>query len=158
PNFDNIPAELKALPNWLLWKYMPPSKPSQKWRKVPFQPNGRAASTTKPNTWNTFDACRGAYEHGGFDGVGFVFDGAIGPDGLCYIGIDFDGCTSSNSDGVMIELHQQQRIERLNTYTERSPSGEGIHCIIRGEPLTMGKHDNVEIYSHARYFTFTGCG
>jgi len=159
PDFDSILAklpELTALPNWLLWKYMPPEKPGKKWRKVPFQPNGRTASTTKPKTWSTFEACRAAYEHGGFDGVGFVFDGKIGPDGCCYTGIDFDDCVSSDGDDVKIDPHQQQRIDLLNTYTEQSPGGRGVHCICRSEPLTMGKHDGVEIYSHDRYFTVTG--
>jgi Family of unknown function (DUF5906) len=158
PEFDNIPPELRALPNWLLWQYLPPEKPGKKWRKVPFQPNGRPASTTKPNTWNTFDACCAAYEHGKFDGIGFVFDGAIGSDGLCYAGIDFDDCISSNNDSEKIDPIAQKRIEQLNTYTEQSPSGKGIHCIARSEPLTMGKHDGVEIYSKARYFTVTGHG
>jgi len=159
PDLDSIPAklpELTALPNWLLWKYMPPETPGKKWRKVPFQPNGRTASTTKPRTWSTFEACRAAYEHGGFDGVGFVFDGKIGPDGCCYTGIDFDDCVSSDGDDVKIDPRQQQRIDLLNTYTEQSPSGGGVHCICRSEPLTMGKHDGVEIYSHDRYFTVTG--
>src|SRR5262249_23835308 len=161
PDFDSILAklpELTALSNWVLWKYMPPLKSGQKWRKVPFQPNGRTAITTKPNTWSTFEACRAAHEHGGFDGVGFVFDGKIGPDGCCYTGIDFDDCVSSDSDGedVKIDPHQQQRIDLLNTYTEQSPSGGGVHCICRSEPLTMGKHDGAEIYSQDRYFTVTG--
>lgn len=39
PMFANIPAELKALPNWLMWRYLPPRRVGQKWRKVPFQTN-----------------------------------------------------------------------------------------------------------------------
>ena len=39
-----------------------------------------------------FEECRAAYVRGGFDGIGFVFDGEIGPDGLCYCGVDFDAC------------------------------------------------------------------
>jgi AAA domain-containing protein len=46
---------------------------------------------------------------------------------------------------------------RLDTYTERSVSGTGFHCITRAEPLDhIVKFDGVEVYTKARYFTFTG--
>ena len=154
PKFANFPAELKLLPNWVLWRYLPPkSKKGGKWRKVPFQPNGKAASSTDRATWSEFDACCAAYARGGFDGLGFVFDGEIGTDGLCYGGVDLDACVR---DGEVQSL-ARERIKRLNTYTERSVSGTGIHCIARAEPLDhIVKFDGVEIYTTGRYFTFTG--
>src|SRR5829696_6336070 len=89
PNFAGIPDELKRTPNWVVWKYLPPSRAEQKWRKVPFQPNGSPASTVDNATWNAFEGVAQAYEREGFDGVGFVFDGEVGPDGLCFAGVDF---------------------------------------------------------------------
>ena len=71
PRFEAIPAELTALPNWVLWKYEPPEKPGGKWRKVPYQPNGYKASTTNRHTWSTFETCCAVYEQGGYDGIGF---------------------------------------------------------------------------------------
>ena len=153
PTFANFPAELKSLPNWVLWRYLPPKSSGGKWRKVPFQPNGKPADTTDRSTWSAFEDCYAAYARGGFDGVGFVFDGEIGADGLCYCGVDFDACIE---DGKVQSL-ARSRIKRLNTYTEFSVSGTGFHCIVRAKPLDrIVKYDGVEIYTKARYFTFTG--
>ena len=60
PEFENLPAELKSLPNWVLWRYLPPKSNGGKWRKVPFQPNGKTADTTDRSTWSAFDGvpCR----------------------------------------------------------------------------------------------------
>ena len=153
PNFANFPSALKSLPNWVLWRHLVPKSMGKKWRKVPVQPNGKTADTTDRSTWSQFDACCAAYDRGGFDGLGFVFDGEIGPDGLCYCGVDFDACVR---DGNVQSL-AQNRIKRLDTYTELSPSGTGFHCIARAEPLDrIVKFDGVEVYTKARYFTFTG--
>jgi len=92
PIFDRFPPELTRLPNWVLWKLLPPKSGGSKWRKVPFQADGTPASTTDRATWSTLDRCRAVYDRGGYDGVGFVFDGAVGGDGLCFVGVDFDKC------------------------------------------------------------------
>ncbi len=153
PEFANLPAELKSLPNWVLWRYLPPKSNGGKWRKVPFQPNGKPADTTDRSTWSAFDECHAAYGLGGFDGVGFVFDGEIGADGLCYCGVDLDACIENGK----VQSLARSRIKRLNTYTECSVSGTGLHCIVRAKPLDhVVKFDGVEVYTRARYFTFTG--
>src|SRR6516162_5258522 len=153
PIFTGFPQELLVLDNWVVWRLLPPKSGGKKWRKVPFQPNGKAAITTDRSTWNSFDACRAAYARGGFDGLGFVFDGEIGPDGLCYCGIDFDGCIEDKK----IHSLAKERLKHLNSYSEISVSGTGLHCIARAKPLDrIVKYDGVEIYSHKRFFTFTG--
>jgi hypothetical protein len=80
PEFSNFPSELTSLPNWVLWRYLPPKSGSAKWRKVPFQPNSKTANTADQSTWRPFDECCAAYIGSGFDGVGFVFDGKVGTD------------------------------------------------------------------------------
>ena len=156
PTFANFPAELTALPNWF-WRYiLKPGK--QKPDKIPFQPNGQFAKTNDSSTWTTIDVCRAAYDRGGFDGTGFVFDGKVGDDGLCLVGVDFDRCIE---DGELIEP-ARSRIARLQTYTEVSVSGTGVHCIARARPgatITDIRDESgrsAEIYSKGRYFTFTG--
>ena len=153
PVFDNIPDELTVIPNWIDWRYMPPTS-GPKWRKIPFQVNGKPADTTDPSTWTSFEATCAKYEAGGYAGIGFVFDGTIGEDGLCYVGIDLDGCIV---DGVLQEPARSQ-IKQLNTYTELSPSGTGVHIIVRAKPLRAYKSGDskVEVYCDKRYFTFTG--
>jgi hypothetical protein len=153
PNFVSIPAELKSMHNWVVWRYMPPKRLGGKWRKVPFQPNGNAASTVDRLTWYSFDGCCAVYTQGGFDGIGFVFDGEIGPDGYTYCGIDLDHCVENEN----IQSLAKSRIKLLNTYTEVSVSGTGIHCIVRAPPIDrIVKFDGVEVYTKSRYFTFTG--
>ena len=154
PNFAKFPAELKTLPNWVLWRYLPPKSNGGKWRKVPFQPSGKPASTTDRSTWSQFEECCTVYAQGGFNGVGFVFDGKTDADGLCYCGIDFDSCIEN---GKNIHSLAERRIDLLDSYTERSVSGTGVHCIVRAEPLDrIVKYEGTEIYTSARYFTFTG--
>jgi putative DNA primase/helicase len=55
PDIDAIPAELKALPRWVLWRA---EKRDGKPAKIPYQTNGARADTTDSNTWATFDAVR----------------------------------------------------------------------------------------------------
>ena len=152
PRFESIPHELKEIPNWVMWKYEPPKKPDGKWRKVPYQVNGYKANTTNRRTWSPFETCRAVYELGGYDGIGFVFDGEVGPDGTCLVGIDLDRCIDNGN----IQHFALERIKRLDTYTEASPSGTGLHMIARTEPVKSIKTREVEIYTTARYFTFTG--
>jgi primase-polymerase (primpol)-like protein len=161
PQFEHIPSELRALPNWIMWRYEPPDRPDNpKWKKVPCNLSGRRTdAANRTSDWTTLDRCQAAYQRGIagdgplFDGVGFCFDGEIGPDGYCLTGVDFDDCCHDN----VVVLKQKDRINRLNTYTEQSPSGRGFHCIGRSLPLTL-KTDDVEIYSSRRFFTFTGRG
>jgi hypothetical protein len=58
PTFANIPAELRALRNWVMWRYV--QKPDKKKPdKVPFQPNGNHAKTTaRLGTHSMFAALR----------------------------------------------------------------------------------------------------
>jgi hypothetical protein len=160
PKLESFPAELKSQDNWVLWRFLPPRREGAKWRKVPFQSNGKPASTTDFTTWNSFTACCEAYNGGGFDGLGYVFDGVTGRDGLCYVGADFDSCVTDVAEGRKeIRPIIRERITRLGTYTERSVSGTGFHSIGRAKPLERAVHfAGVEIYSSGRYFAFTGQG
>jgi Protein of unknown function (DUF3987) len=154
PRLESIPHELKEISNWVLWRYEPPKNPNGKWRKVPYQPNGYKADTTNPHTWSSFETVCAVYELGNYDGIGFVFDGEVGPDGTCLAGIDLDRCMdAAKSKFQHLAL---ERIKRLRTYTEASPSGTGLHMIARTEPVESVKTKEFELYTTGRYFTFTG--
>jgi hypothetical protein len=109
PIFDKIPAELKAINNTTMWKYW--VRPGNTdWTKVPFTPNGTMASTTDATTWRPFGMCEEAFGRGGYNGIGFVFDGAIGADGLCLTGVDLDDCIVDRGfAGVGARLHSAAR-------------------------------------------------
>lgn len=146
---DNIPAVLRAMPRWIVWKHYFHKK-RQKWIKLPVNPiTEEPASTTDPNTWCHFDAALACYEFiGGYDGLGFVF--AEG-DGL--VGIDIDDCL----DGGLSDM-ARDILASVPGYSEVSPSGKGIHIITRGEIGRAYKSDDIglEIYTKSRYFAITG--
>lgn len=138
---DNIPAELRALPNWVLWRS---EQRNGNKTKVPYTTLGRHASVNDSNTWSTYEGVVAVLSTGICDGVGFCFTGSW------FAGIDFD---IDDSDSTRI-------IEWLDSYTERSPSGAGFHVIVKGS-VPSGKHPNrpdlkIGIFSESRYFTMTG--
>ncbi|KTG30225.1 phage NrS-1 polymerase family protein, partial [Haloferax profundi] len=51
----------------------------------------------------------------------------------------------------------QDIIDRLDSYTEVSPSGTGYHVLIKGElPNGRNRRGHIELYDTARFFTVTG--
>jgi putative DNA primase/helicase len=139
----SIPDVLKAEHRWVIWQYVwkdGTTGRSAKWDKPPFIATapGSPADSTDPKTWRSFADAVGAYEDGKCDGIGFVL-------GDGWVGFDADGTDAP------------EFVEMLNTYTERSPSGSGVHAIARGtKPGTRCRTGNYELYDHGRYFTVTG--
>jgi len=165
-DLDHIPAELKARPQWVLWRgadRLDTETGEIKLNKIPIDPQTlHNASSTDPQTWGTFpqcvaalpvaleewahvDAC--AYRGGG---VGFVFS-ADDP----YCGVDLDHCR--NPDTGTLEPWAQAHVDALASYTEVTPSSTGVHVLVQGALPPRGrKKGAVEVYSYARFFTMTG--
>lgn len=147
-NYDSVPDGLKQLPQWVVWKKETDEK--GKVKKVPRNPiTGYGASSTDPETWNTFITARDIYEETkGYDGIGFVFNNS----GI--VGIDLDHCIDET--GQMTET-AQEIIQVLDSYTEYSPSGTGVHIYAYGTlPVDGKKKEPYEMYQNKRYFTVTG--
>jgi hypothetical protein len=144
---DNVacfPPALLARPRWVLWRWQ---RREGRWTKPPFQAAHpqQSASSTDPATWSTFAVARQAYEAGHAHGLGYVLGEGV-------FGIDYDHCLP----GDAIPSWVQQTIDRLQTYAERSPSGDGLHLLGYGTlPGTVRKTDGIECYDHDRYFTVT---
>lgn len=155
PAVDQIPAELRSLHRWIGWRY---KWNGHKWNKPPASPvDGSAIGATSQYSdhFLTFEnAADGAIKNR-LDGVGFVL---CEDDGYC--GIDFDNAVANGAtcDEVAAWLRW------LPSYTEYSPSGEGLHIICRGKlakaltaaPLAKESEATVEIYTQSRFFTMTG--
>lgn len=144
-----IPKALTDLPQWVVWRLETTAdgKPT----KVPYtaaRPYAKA-STTNPATWDTYERARATADNPAFNlsGVGFVFTRA---DGFC--GLDFDHCLK---DGVVNEFIQSM-LDRFDSYSEFSQSGEGIHTIIIAEPPRGRKTPTLECYAWGRFFCVTG--
>lgn len=142
-----VPTELKQCRNWVGWKLE--SKADNKPTKIPYSAKGILASSTDSRTWRTFeDVMR--IPPSDCMGAGFVFDG----NGI--VGIDLDHCL--DSEGNICDKFKPI-VDALQTYTEVSPSGTGLHLFIRccEKPYPQGrKKDDIEVYSEGRYFTVTG--
>jgi putative DNA primase/helicase len=144
-SYDDLPDELRRQHRWVCWRHETrDGKPT----KVPYQPYHDArASATKFNTWTTFEiACRHVKK---YEGLGFMF---VSKDG--FVGIDLDHCVEN---GDLLPW-AKEIVTDLDSYTEYSPSGTGVHIFVKGT-LPEGRRrrkDGVEMYSEGRYFTVTG--
>jgi hypothetical protein len=150
---ERIPVDITETPNWVVWRYV---IRDNKWTKPPFDAKtGGNAKSTDPSTWTTFGQALQMYtDNVGFDGqtyyagIGFVLtkDG-----GHC--AVDLDHCIT---DGV-VEPWAQKIADDLRSYTETSPSGEGLRILVRGVlPDGRRKKGSIEAYSESRYVTITG--
>lgn len=140
---ENIPTELKALPQWV-----------NRRGKVPYNPDtDKPAKAGQPDTWVSFDKATAAASR--YDGIGFEF-----ADGGGIVGIDLDHVVHNG----VIEEWAWDLVKRLNSYTEYSPSGTGLHIFVKGKLPENGRKKEidkttrqaVELYQAGRYFTVTG--
>ena len=149
--FWNIPAELQQCRQWIIWRYEETdgSKPT----KVPYATNGGHASVSDASTWTTFAEAVAAYRRGQGDGIGFIFT-----DADPFAGIDLDAIDESLAPDVRQQMldRQIEVFKRFDSYSEYSPSGKGLHIIILASLPSGRKRSGIEIYSKARFFTFTG--
>lgn len=136
---------LRDLPQWVCWKY---EERGGKTDKVPRNPLTRElASSADPATWATYEEARERFKAGGYEGIGFVF---TADDPFC--GIDLDKCVQ---DGE-IAPWAQEIVDELDSYTELSPSGTGLHIIVRAELRSGGnRKGQIEMYDRGRFFTIT---
>lgn len=143
-----MPEELKTYRAWVLWKL---ARAGDKWTKHPYCVHTRhKASSTDSRTWGSFEEVLEAYEAGGYDGVGFVFSS-----GDPYCGVDLDKAVDPDTGEVA--AWARTVIEGLNGYAELSPSGTGLHIIVRGRvPAGGNRRGSVEMYDQCRFFTVTG--
>ena len=136
---DNIPEELRALPQWVVTL--------GEGDKRPINPRtGRMASVVDPTTWGTFaEAVQAGYPH-----IGFVL---ASTDPYCII--DLDNKPSKPATPEQLQRHSKI-LRAFDSYTEKSSGGMGYHIIVKGS-IPMGvNRDNVEVYSSGRYMICTG--
>ncbi len=151
--YENVPEELKALPNWVCWSavYKPRPDAPDHFGKTPINPRtGGGAQSNNPDTWADFDTALKASEQ--YSGIGFMFGNSP------YFGVDVDRAEADirefleGGDGIVSEF-----IHALQSYAELSPSGKGIHILCRGALPNGGRRrGNVEMYDSGRFFTVTG--
>ena len=154
-NHDAIPQEMRDRRNWVVWRN---EKRSGKWTKVPYRVDGRTkAAVDNPQTWATFEQVM-AVSPATVQGIGYVFS-VDDP----FAGVDLDACRNPATG----EVHPAAAkiVNELDSYTEISPSGTGLHIIVRATLAGGGRRTSktlwegeFEVYDRGRFFTMTGNG
>lgn len=153
---SNIPAEMKMYSQFVLWRYE--EKEGKKATKVPYSFRGSKASSTDSETWCDFSTAEKTLSDFGdhFDGIGFVL---TENDPFAFIDLDdpFDPeKIVSEAERQEILNRQMKVMEMFDTYSERSPSGKGLHIICKGKVAQGRKRSQIEVYSNQRFMTMTG--
>ncbi len=148
---ERIPSDLLGLTQWVVWRFvaMPGRKKPTKVPYIPSYPNLKAESNN-PSTWSDFQTAYAVLQDQRCDGVGFVF-ASEDP----YTGIDLDQCRNPTTGDL--EPWAQEVIENLQSYTEVSPSGTGVHILVRATLPSGGRRKGtIEMYDSVRFFCMTG--
>ena len=113
---QSIPKALRNLPNWVSWDSA----------KIPLiAGTSTRASSTDPDTWRAYsDLAEDAKR-------GFVITAP-------YCGVDLDSCRDAENE----ELDEWARkiVRHLDSYSEVSPSGTGVHVWVRARLSKDASH------------------
>jgi len=141
-------ADLASRRQWVCWKRQ---LRKGKETKIPYQPNGKPASTTDSRTWSEMPTCFTAVVAGKFDGIGYVL--TDDDDRVC---VDLDHCLRPDRNDGTLEPWAAKIVADINSYTEISPGGDGLHVWAKATVTFSGRrHERVEIYNSGRYITVT---
>lgn len=143
-----IPNELIQHNQWVLWKL---ENINGKHTKVPYQINGYKANSTDSDTWTSYETALNIYKNSNqYNGLGFVLT-----ESDPYTVIDLDDCIENGK----IKPEAKTIIDTLDSYTEISQSGKGLHIFIKGKkPGNRSKNSKkgIEIYDKKRFIVMTG--
>lgn len=162
--FDHVPKSITIKRNWCVYR-RDGDRP-----KVPHAPAGYKMAWSIPANWITFEQARNAYIAGlelpeghknRFDGIGFFISREKDAK-LDIYGIDLDHCR--NKETGEIDQWAKDVLNKLNSYSEISPSGEGIHIFVRGMLPEGTKNTNdrmkdknrIEVFVDKHHITVTG--
>ncbi len=161
---DRFPNEPKEDHVWVNWRY----ERGAKVLKVPGQDYN--AATDKPGSWRSYEKALEAFGEspGRYEGIGRV---VLEEDP--YVGVDLDHCRDRSTGEL--KPWAAEIVRTLNSYTEITPSLEGVRIWTRGhvphssystkldpdgEPVKAGDaratNMSVEIYAGKRWFAVTG--
>jgi putative DNA primase/helicase len=148
--YHNIPAQLRQRPNWVAWGIRDALP------KAPFSPASlllgkpALAKAGIRETWGSYEAAVECVRRGLARGIGYEFDGSV-------YGVDLDHII--DGDG-MLTPQAKEIVGKLDSYTEVSLSGTGLHIFVLAPDADITRHRKkdyfLEIYSVGRYFIVTG--
>lgn len=151
-----IPDEMEETDQWIVWTSDDKKKPFAPWtgRNHPVDP-------LNSDNWTSFRKALKFVRHGDYDGLGFVFTSEDD-----FVGFDLDDGVNEieiNDESVRVETDEVHGkvLTALNSFTEVSQSGNGLHVIVKGDLDQYGgqvtdKDVEIEIYDRGRFFCMTG--
>lgn len=154
-NYSTLPEEVKKSGLFCCWRM---EERSGRTTKMPYNPmTGHRAKSNDPHSFTTFDVAAMEAESGGYSGIGIgMFHGVCA--------IDLDDCVT---DAGYYTPMAAEIIELMHSYTETSPSGNGVHILFRAEGFRydtsryyiMNHPKGIEVYvagATSKYVTVTG--
>ena len=120
---QNLPKDIKENGRFCLWRY---EKQQGRQTKVPYQISGQRASSRNIQHFTSFEEVIKAVPR--YDGIGM---GVFSP----FAAVDIDDCVK---DGKLTGLAEDV-IHTLDSYTEYSPSGKGVHIIVKVKDFAFDK-------------------
>ena len=105
---------------WVVWAWV--TRQGMR-TKVPYVPGvGRKAESDNPLTWRSYLEASATFAKGNVDGLGYVLTKR---DDFC--ALDLDHCRDATSGAL--ELWASELVTRADSYTEITPSGEGVRIL-----------------------------
>lgn len=154
----NVPAEMKALPNWCVLKIYK-DKASGAYKKFIVnanEPAGGWANHKDPATWTTFDKALEYAKANGGAGLSFAIKGSG------YTAFDIDHCYNKETK-TYNETAKQYLAALPDSYAEKSVSGTGVHIFTKGSLCENGKYNearggtaDVEVFETWGFVSMTG--
>lgn len=145
---ESVPEELKARRQWVCFKAIPTAG---HWGKKMISPvTGGYAKSNSPATWTDFESAVRYAEENNMDGLAFALT-----EGIVFVDIDEYQNKSDEVKCILIALCLE-----LDTYTETSVSGKGLHFLCKGNlPENARKRKDeygLEMYDTLRFVCVTG--
>ncbi len=156
----NVPEEMKALPNWCVYRTWQREDKAKKGKVLKSAVTGEGASSKNPGDWTDFNTAMKYAKENGFAGVSFLLEAKNGI--TC---IDLDECVLNAETGEMKERATKLIDSLKGTYMERSTSGNGVHIFIKDDILKGGKYrstsvdaqkGDLEVFDNQRVISMTG--
>lgn len=154
---ENVPVEMKSIPNWCAYKTRWNDEKGKKDKFVLSPIDGKWAKSSDPATWTDFETAMEFAQKNNCEGLAFALDGKCGIS--C---IDLDHSVGEN--GELTAPAQKLTDEISESYIETSVSGNGIHIFVKEDILGKGKFKNrtvtaegeIEVYDSGRFISMTG--
>lgn len=151
----NVPAEMKALPNWCVLKIYKKDGVTKKFVVNPNNPQGGWAKHNDPSNWTTFDKAMEYARKNNGAGLSFAIKGSG------FNAFDLDHCYDKETK-TYNETAKKFLADLPNSYAERSVSGTGLHIFTKGSVCENDKYNEarggaaVEVFETWGFVSMTG--